>query len=179
MNLANKITLFRIILVFPFSYFMITGTTSSWVAALAILVIASITDYIDGKVARSRNEVSVLGKLMDPLADKLFSAAAFIFFIDIKELSIPAWPIVLIIAREFIISSLRAFLASRGKIMIASIAGKIKTIVQLIAIHIILLSAITGFLTSIAKYIIFIVLIVTVYSGMLYFYNNRMELYIE
>ncbi|WP_294392143.1 CDP-diacylglycerol--glycerol-3-phosphate 3-phosphatidyltransferase [uncultured Clostridium sp.] len=139
MNLANKLTLIRIILV-PVFLIFIAGKgiiPYSSTIATAIFVLASITDKLDGYIARSRNQITNFGKFMDPLADKLLVTAALISLVELHI--VPGWAAVIIIAREFAVSGLRAIAAAQGRVIAASWWGKIKTVIQIIAIILLLL----------------------------------------
>ncbi len=132
MNLPNKLTILRTILIIPFVIIMLTGCLgafSNWVA-LAIFVIASITDLLDGKIARKYNLVTNFGKFMDPLADKLLVCAALICLMEIKM--IPAWAVIIIMSREFIISGFRLVASDNGVVIAASMWGKSKTVSQMV-----------------------------------------------
>ncbi len=142
------------------------------VVSFIIFIIAAFTDYLDGKIARSRNEITDLGKFLDPLADKLFVSAALIIFLYIDELAIQAWPVVLIISREFIINGLRTFASSRGKIIAASKTGKFKTFFQMLAVASILLILVIENFEYMANYIVILTMIITLYSGIDYFIRN-------
>jgi CDP-diacylglycerol---glycerol-3-phosphate 3-phosphatidyltransferase len=139
MNFANKLTLLRIALVPVFMLFIFIDRTSTRFIALFIFIGASITDLYDGWLARRHNYITNFGKFMDPLADKLLVSAALISFVELRELNIPAWMVIIIISREFIITGLRSIAASRGKILAASKTGKYKTTSQMITISIILI----------------------------------------
>ncbi|MFH0947956.1 MAG: CDP-diacylglycerol--glycerol-3-phosphate 3-phosphatidyltransferase [Elusimicrobiota bacterium] len=134
MNLANKVTLLRILLVPFFIFFMIYDEFYMRMAALLIFVAASITDTVDGYLARKYKTVTNFGKFMDPLADKLLVSAAFISFVEIRELYIPSWMVVAIISREFIITGLRSLAATKNIIIPAALSGKFKTTTQMITI---------------------------------------------
>ena len=134
MNLPNKLTLFRVIMV-PFFVFFLLGrnlfgcpTTFSYIA-LGIFFIASITDLFDGIIARKRNLITNFGKFMDPLADKVLVCSAFICLSAIGE--IPAWITVVVICREFVVSGLRLIAVEDGKVIAASMWGKAKTFVSM------------------------------------------------
>lgn len=138
MNLANKLTLIRIVLVPIFLIFIATKQIPYGSAiATFIFVLASITDKLDGYIARSRNQITNFGKFMDPLADKLLVTAALISLVELHI--VPAWAAVVIIAREFAVSGLRSIAAAQGKVIAASWWGKIKTVIQIIAIILMLL----------------------------------------
>jgi CDP-diacylglycerol--glycerol-3-phosphate 3-phosphatidyltransferase len=134
MNLPNKLTLLRMILVPIFIIFMALPTEWIWplYVALAIFIIAAITDRLDGHIARKNNIVTNFGKIMDPLADKLLVASGFIMLVGLDVL--PAWIIAVIIVRDFFVNGLRMFGADNNKDLAAGISGKIKTVFQMIAI---------------------------------------------
>lgn len=134
MNLANKLTMLRVLLVPVFIVFMIIDSFWANILALLIFIAASVTDYFDGKIAREQNTITTFGIFLDPLADKLLVTSAFISFVGIYTLNIPAWMVICIIAREFIITGLRSIAASKNIIIPASMAGKVKTTSQMIAI---------------------------------------------
>lgn len=138
MNLANKLTLLRIFLIPVFMVFLLNKIVYGAYIAAGIFILAAITDTLDGYVARKRNEITNLGKFMDPLADKLLVSAALISLVQMGRLS--AWIVTLIIAREFTVSILRAVAAAEGRVIAASWWGKAKTISQIIAIIVILLN---------------------------------------
>lgn len=134
MNLPNKLTLLRMVLVPIFIIFMALPTKWIWpvYVALAIFVIAAITDQLDGHIARKHNLITKFGKIMDPLADKLLVAAGFIMLVGLGV--IPAWVVAVIIVRDFFVNGLRMFGADKEKDLAAGISGKVKTAFQLIAI---------------------------------------------
>jgi len=138
MNLANKLTVLRIMLVPIFLICAMIDTTATNIIALSIFIIASATDKLDGYIARSRNQITNFGKFMDPLADKLLVTCALILLVE-KGI-VAAWVVVVIIAREFIVSGLRTLAASQGVVIAASNWGKLKTVIQMIAIIMGLLS---------------------------------------
>ena len=146
MNLPNKLTIFRIILIVPF-VLLLLGQSGGWgwyralfggiveyvdYIALAIFIIASLTDLIDGKIARKYNLVTNFGKFMDPLADKLLVSAAMIALVELRR--VPAWIVILIISREFIISGFRLVAADNGVVIAASYWGKFKTTFQMVMV---------------------------------------------
>ena len=140
MNLANKLTIFRIILVpimVAIPFLPITGeflgVPFTWIIVDLIFILASITDKLDGYIARSRNQITTFGKFADPLADKILVLAAMMMLIEAGRL--PAWIPVIVIAREFIVSGYRLIAVEKGgKVIAASIWGKLKTVTQMIAI---------------------------------------------
>jgi CDP-diacylglycerol--glycerol-3-phosphate 3-phosphatidyltransferase len=133
MNLPNKITVFRMVLV-PFFLLLVAieAIPFNITIATVIFIVASITDHIDGHLARKYNLVTDFGKLMDPLADKILVTSALIALVEFGEIS--TWMVVIIIAREFAVSGLRAIAAGDGKVIAASFWGKVKTTTQMIAI---------------------------------------------
>jgi CDP-diacylglycerol---glycerol-3-phosphate 3-phosphatidyltransferase len=134
MTFANKLTLLRLALVPGFMIFMVYDHLETRVAALVIFIIASITDWYDGQIARRTGTVTVIGTFLDPLVDKMLIAAGLVGFVEIPELHIRAWMVVLIISREFLITGLRSLAASRGMVMAAEGAGKFKMASQITAI---------------------------------------------
>ena len=140
MNLPNKLTILRIILTFVFMLFVFSQGLSSKILALLVFSAAALTDLFDGMIAKSRNQITDFGKIMDPIADKILVLAAFLSFIQLQL--IPAWAVIVIIARESIITSLRLFALSTGTVIAASKGGKYKTVSQMAAIFIILISLI-------------------------------------
>lgn len=134
MNLANKLTVLRVLLVPVFIVLMEIDSFYTNILALLVFVIASLTDFFDGKIARKYNLVTTLGIFLDPLADKLLVTSAFIGFVSLYTLNIPAWMVICIISREFIITGLRSIAASKNIIIPASMSGKFKTVSQMVAI---------------------------------------------
>ena len=140
MNLANKLTIFRMILVpliviasFLWTDISVFGITVSMIVMDAIFIIASITDKLDGYIARSRNQVTTFGKFLDPLADKILVLAAMVILVEAGK--IPAWIPIIVLAREFLVSGYRLVAVEKGgKVIAASIWGKLKTVTQMLAI---------------------------------------------
>jgi len=173
MNLANKLTILRIALIIPFVILMTQDSLLFWIAALIIFITASLTDYFDGKIARERKEITKIGKLLDPLADKLFITSSLVILATIDKLDIPAWAVIIIISREFIVSGLRTLAAAEGKILAASMSGKIKTAFQMIAIAAILMTLILNRFHKSSYYIVVATAIVSLYSGITYILQNK------
>jgi len=170
MNLPNKITLFRVVLIPVYFVLMYMTFPGAVYVAGAVYIIASITDSIDGHIARKRNLVTDFGKFMDPLADKLLVLTSLVIFCAIGR--IPAWSVVVVIARELAITSLRTMAALDGTVMAADKYGKIKTISQMVAIsamHYEGLLPIAGIVNVIYYFSIFM----TILSGMNYFLKNK------
>lgn len=132
MTTANKITMVRILMIPFFIYFALQYDKTSLIIALVLFCLASVTDFLDGYIARKYNQVTDFGKFVDPLADKLLVTAALLIFIE-KGI-FPAWMVFIVLAREFIITSLRNVAAAKGKVLAASWTGKVKTCVQIAGI---------------------------------------------
>jgi CDP-diacylglycerol--glycerol-3-phosphate 3-phosphatidyltransferase len=172
MNLANKITILRILSIPFFVFFMVTdvfGETGKWIA-LAIFCIASLTDLIDGYLARKYNCITSFGKFIDPLADKLLVGAALICLVGLDLLQ--AWVVVVIISREFIISGFRLVASDRGVVIAASMWGKVKTTFQMTMI-IVLIADFGGVFQLIGTILIWLSLIITVISLVDYILKNK------
>ena len=171
MNLPNKLTVLRVLMVPFFVLFMLTdigGAANKWIA-LAIFAVASLTDMLDGKIARARNLVTNFGKFMDPLADKLLVCSAMICMITTGQLA--AWIVIIIIAREFIISGFRLVAADAGIVIAASWWGKIKTVAQM-AMIIVLLADFGGVFDMVGNVLIWASLILTIVSLVDYVKKN-------
>ena len=176
MNLPNKLTLLRVILVPVFLAFMSVNALWANIAGLAVFVIASLTDMLDGKIARKYNLVTNFGKFADPLADKMLTTAAFLVFM--QKGIIDAWPVFIILAREFAVSGIRLVAAADGEVIAASFWGKLKTVTQMISIIAgILLMCITIIPVNVANTItvllVWLSVIFTIISGIEYIYKNR------
>lgn len=172
MNLANKITLTRILMVPVFMALMLVNFPFHMEIALAVFLLASLTDKLDGYLARKYNMITDFGKFMDPLADKLLVTAAFVGLIQLGR--IEAWIVFVILAREFAVTGLRSLAAAQNVIIAASNYGKIKTVIQIITIVILLLG---NYPFSLFKFpmdiiMIYAALIITVLSGLDYFNKN-------
>lgn len=128
MNLANKITLFRIISIPFFVFFLFNFKMGGVIVSFLIFIIASISDWLDGYIARKKNEITVFGKIMDPVADKILVYSAFICFIQLNI--IPFWMVIIIMARDLFVMALRVQLAAGGNILAAIFTAKIKTILE-------------------------------------------------
>lgn len=139
MNLPNKLTLLRICLIPVFVILMLSQVSNFFLISCIIFIIASITDFLDGKIARKYNLVTDFGKFMDPLADKLLVLSALICMIEYDLVA--GWMVIIIVARELTVSILRAIAADNGKVIAASGGGKIKTTSQMIAIILLLIGA--------------------------------------
>lgn len=133
MNLPNKITMFRVVLIPFFVFFMLSTQIPYYnYIAVGIFIVASLTDMLDGYIARKYNLISNFGKFMDPLADKLLVSSALICFLAVPNNPMPVWVVIVIISREFIISGFRLVASDAGVVIAASYWGKIKTVVQML-----------------------------------------------
>ena len=170
MNLPNKLTLMRVIMIPFFIVFLLVPITpyDNWIA-LAIFILASITDFLDGYIARKYNLVTNFGKFMDPLADKLLVCSALICLVELEKIA--AWMVILIIAREFIISGFRTVAADNGVVIAASYWGKFKTTFQIIAVC--LLIADIPALYVVTQIVLWIAIILTVVSLVDYLVKNK------
>ena len=183
MNLPNKLTIFRVILIVPF-VILLLGNCNSWgwyqaifggileymdYAALAIFIIACLTDMLDGKIARKYNLVTNFGKFMDPLADKLLVSAALIALVELGR--IPAWIVIIIISREFIISGFRLVAADNRVVIAASYWGKFKTTFQMVMVCL-MIANISG-LQLLTDIVMWIAVVLTVISLVDYLVKNK------
>lgn len=179
MNLPNKLTTARVVMI---PLFLAALYNSCWMAALVIFALASVTDALDGHIARSRGLITDFGKFMDPLADKLLVTAALIAFVEL--LNVPGWVVFLIIARELAITGLRTIAAGKGIVMAADKWGKVKTVSQMVWICYGLLMGFCFYGLSIrgseawGMYLAFqigmaVVLCTTLFSGGNYLWKNR------
>lgn len=174
MNLPNKLTVLRVILIVPFVVFMLVpiwGDALSKYAAVAIFIIASLTDLLDGKIARKYNLVTNFGKFMDPLADKLLVAAALICLT--ANGSLHAWISIIIISREFIISGFRLVASDNGIVIAASYWGKFKTTFQMVMIIMLIINFDNRIYHICAVIITYIALLLTVVSLIDYVLKNK------
>lgn len=175
MNLPNKLTVLRIIMVPFFVFFMLTdvgGAANKWIA-LALFCIASLTDLLDGKIARKYHLVTNFGKFMDPLADKLLVCSAMICLVEMDKLA--AWIVIVIIAREFIISGFRLVASDNGIVIAASYWGKFKTVFQM-AMIIVLIMDLGGIFDVIANVLVWVALALTIISLLDYVLKNKQVL---
>ncbi|HJF31802.1 MAG TPA: CDP-diacylglycerol--glycerol-3-phosphate 3-phosphatidyltransferase [Sporosarcina psychrophila] len=185
MNLPNKITISRVLLIPVFMVFMLVDFKMGTITVAGtemmkehligglLFIIASITDWLDGYIARKNGLVTTMGKFLDPLADKLLVSAALIILVEMGVA--PSWIVIIIISREFAVTGLRLILAGGGEVVAANQLGKIKTTTQILAIASLLLNNI--FFESIGVpfgiIMLYIALFFTIWSGVDYFYKNR------
>ncbi len=173
MNLPNKLTVLRIVLVPVFVAVILSGCfgdNSRWVA-LAIFIIASLTDLLDGKIARKYNLVTNFGKFMDPLADKMLVCSALICLVELNRIS--SWMVIIIVVRDFVISGFRLVAAESGRVIAANYWGKFKTASQMIMICLLIADIRVGFLPLITEAFKWIALFLTVISLVVYIADNK------
>lgn len=173
MNLPNKITMLRVIMIPFFVFFMLADFIScaNYIAAL-IFIIASLTDTLDGYIARKYNLVSNFGKFMDPLADKLLVSSALICFVSIPENPMPVWGVIIIISREFIISGFRLVASDAGVVLAASWWGKVKTVTQMVMSVLLIVDFSGKVIDTIELVFIYAAIILTVVSLADYLIKN-------
>jgi len=186
MNIANRLTLLRIVLTFVFMFFLLCQGLWAKVVSLAIFIFAALSDFLDGRIAHKKNMVTDFGKLMDPIADKILVLAAFTAFVQMQL--IEAWMFVIIVSREILITSLRLFALNKGKVLSAAKAGKHKTVSQMAVIFyilgfIVLKEIMLAFFTwnpaweRFFRNSVYVLMIFTVgltlYSGLYYLWENR------
>ncbi len=173
MNLPNKLTVLRIVLVPVFVFVILSncfGEYSKW-AALAIFIIASLTDLLDGKIARKYGLITNFGKFMDPLADKMLVCSALICMVALQK--IYSWMVIVIVARDFVISGFRLVAAEQGKVIAANYWGKFKTASQMVMICLLIADIEWGFFPILTEAFKWIALILTVISLIVYLADNK------
>ena len=167
MNTANKLTMLRVIMIPVFLLALYIDFAFNNIVALVIFILASVTDFIDGYIARNYDQVTDFGKFMDPLADKLLVISAMLWFIKVGQME--AWVVLVVLAREFAVSGLRMVAAPKGLVIAAAWSGKIKTAATMVCICIMLVP-IPAILNTLC---VAVILITTVVSGIEYFIKNR------
>ena len=183
LNAPNKITIFRIFLIpILIILLLVTSISNRFFLALIVFLVASFTDHLDGKLARKYGQITTFGKFLDPLADKMLVMSAFICFVDLNLIS--SVPVIIILLREFLVTSMRLVAMSSGKVVAANIWGRTKTVTQLIAIIVILVSQCfstkianlsyneLNFISSINNFFVWISVFFTVFSGYIYMKEN-------
>lgn len=173
MNLPNKLTIFRVILIPFFVFFLLAPYFPGYgkYIAVAIFIVASLTDLADGKIARKYNLITNFGKFMDPLADKLLVCSAMICLVETKKLA--AWIVIIIIAREFIISGFRLVASDNGVVIAASYWGKFKTTFQMLMIIALILDFSNKYFQILSTVLVYVALILTVVSLIDYIVKNK------
>ena len=165
--MPNKLTLLRIILIPVFMVVLYWGFPGATWVALVIFIVASLTDMLDGKIARKYNLVTDFGKFADPLADKMLVTAAMLWFVETGRM--PAWALLIVICREFAVSGLRMLAADKGKVIAAGWSGKVKTASTMVCIVLMFLVQIQLLDTL----CVWVIVLTTLYSGVEYFMKNR------
>lgn len=163
LNLPNLLSLFRILLVPILVVVLLTRFEGQEFVGLGVYLLAALTDLLDGFIARRRRQVTRLGKLLDPAADKILNSAAFISLVELGVA--PAWMVLIIISREFAVSALRSFAAAERVVISASVSAKAKTVVQIVAISLLIVFERLGELQMLAEVALWAALLITVYSG--------------
>ena len=169
LNLPNILSFSRILLVPVLVVLLLTEprfNNQEWVG-LGVFLLASLTDFLDGFIARRRRQITKLGKLLDPAADKILTAAAYISLVELKVA--PSWIVTVLISREFAVSALRAFAASEQVVISASVSAKVKTTIQIISIALLIIYNQLGEFRHLAPVSLWATLLITAYSGIEYF----------
>ena len=167
MNLPNKLTVLRIVLILPFLLVLYLDVPGASYIALAIFIIASLTDLLDGKIARSRNLVTDFGKFADPLADKMLVVVAMLWFVENGQM--PGWALLIVILREFAVSGLRMVASDQGRVIAAGWSGKVKTASTMVCIVLMFLP-IPDLVNTLC---VAVIVVTTLWSGVEYFVKNR------
>ena len=166
LNAANRITILRILLIPAFMAFLLSNIKyGDWIS-VGIFIVAALSDGLDGYIARSRGLVTVFGKFLDPLADKLLISAALISLVDLNLLS--AWVAMAIIAREFLVSGLRLMAFAENKVIVASVWGKLKTVSQIVMVVVLIVLP----NTLLACVVLIVAIFLTIFSGIDYFIKS-------
>jgi CDP-diacylglycerol--glycerol-3-phosphate 3-phosphatidyltransferase len=166
MNTANKLTMLRVLMIPAFMLVLYMGFPGANYVALVIFALASITDWLDGYIARHYNQTTDFGKFMDPLADKCLVTAAMLWFVEVGQM--PAWALLTVIVREFAISGLRMNAATTGRVIAAGWSGKVKTASTMVCI-ILMLLPISSVVNTLC---VAVIVLTTIYSGVEYFMKN-------
>ena len=169
LNVPNLLTICRILLVPPLVVVLLTKFPGKEFVGLGLFLLAALMDFLDGFLARRRNQVTRLGTLLDPAADKILLSAAFISLVELDHELVPAWIVVVIIARELAVSSLRSFAAAENLVIPAGMSGKIKTFLQIVSVALLIIYQQLGQFRHLAPISLWVALVVTVYSGIEYF----------
>ena len=167
MNLPNKLTLLRIIMILPFLLVLYLDVPGAAYIALAIFILASLTDMLDGKIARKYNLITDFGKFADPLADKMLVTAAMIWFVENGQM--PGWALLIVILREFAVSGLRMVASDKGRVIAAGWSGKVKTASTMVCIVIMFLPIPAALNWA----CIGVIVATTIWSGVEYFIKNK------
>lgn len=166
MNTANKLTMLRVIMIPAFLMVLYLNVPGATYWALAIFIIASVTDWLDGYIARNYNQTTDFGKFMDPLADKCLVTAAMLWFVEIGQM--PGWALLIVIVREFAISGVRMQAANKGRVIAAGWSGKVKTASTMVCVVLMFLPV--GNVVN--QLCVAVIVVTTVYSGVEYIVKN-------
>ena len=167
MTTANKLTLCRVVMIPIFLVLLYVDFTGHLWAALAVFILASVTDFIDGYVARHYHQITDFGKFMDPLADKLLVMSAMAWFVEVAWM--PAWAFFVVIARELAVTGLRLVAVEQGRVIAAAKSGKVKTACTMVGIILMLI-----FPNATLRLVcVAVILVTTIYSGIEYFWKNK------
>ena len=167
MNLPNKLTLLRIVLILPFLLVLYLGVPFASYFALVIFALASLTDMLDGQIARKRGLVTDFGKFADPLADKMLVTAALLWFVEIGQM--PGWALLVVIVREFAVSGLRMVASDKGRVIAAGWSGKVKTASTMVCIVLMFLPI----PAAVNTLCVAVIVVTTICSGVEYFLKNK------
>ena len=167
MNLPNKLTVLRIILILPFLLVLYLDIPFASLIALTIFILASLTDLLDGKIARARGLITDFGKFADPLADKMLVTAAMLWFVECGQM--PGWALFVVLLREFAVSGLRMVASDQGRVIAAGWSGKVKTASTMVCIVLMFLP-IPAIINTIC---VAIIVVTTIWSGVEYFMKNK------
>jgi len=167
--LPNLLSIFRILLVPPLVAVLLTKFEGKEWWGLGLFLLAALMDFLDGFLARRRQEVTRLGTLLDPAADKILISAALISLVELNPQVVPAWAVVVIVAREFAVTSLRSFAAAESLVIPAGLSGKVKTTVQIVAISLLIIHDQLGEFRHLAPISLWVAVAITAYSGVEYF----------
>jgi len=170
LNLPNLLSIFRILLVPPLVVVLLTKFEGKEWWGLALFLVAAVMDFLDGFLARRRKQVTRLGILLDPAADKILVSAAYISLVEMDPHLVPSWMVVVIIAREFAVGSLRSFAAAESLVIPAGTSGKVKTTVQIISIALLIIhNQVKRQFAHLAPISLWVAMLITVLSGIEYF----------
>ena len=167
MNAANKLTVLRVVMIPAFLIVLYWGFPGCRYVALALFILASVTDFVDGYIARHYDQITDFGKFMDPLADKCLVVAAMLWFVQVGQM--PAWALLIVIVREFGVSGLRMIAADKGRVIAAGWSGKVKTASTMVCICLMLLPI----PPAVNTLCVAVIVVTTLYSGCEYFFKNR------
>ena len=166
MTTANKLTIARVVMIPVFLAVLYLDVPGAKYSALAVFILASLTDFVDGYIARHYNQVTDFGKFMDPLADKMLVCAAMCWFVEIHQM--PGWALLVVLLREFAVSGLRMVASDKGRVIAAGWSGKVKTFSTMVCI-ILMFLPIPGWLNTLC---VAVIVVTTLYSGVEYFVKN-------